>query len=190
MIYLYFRCEYEDWLDENLIVLSCIRLRLGKKDLRLIKDEIVVKKAWDTLKVAHQPSGALSQLTILQEALSLRYSRETALVKVTERLDTLIDSFFAVRPPTEDEWRCIIYLNAMAGAEFKDARSSLDTLLSAGSLSSSAVAARIKHEQVRINAENAETTANEASFAAFAKRMESQAPPKSYPNGKGPCANP
>ncbi|KAJ6571616.1 hypothetical protein B0H19DRAFT_1231346, partial [Mycena capillaripes] len=128
----------------------------------------------NSLGCAHQPSGALSQLTILQQALALRYSREVLLVKTTEKLDTLVNSFFAIKPPTEDEWRCIIYLNAMAGAEFKDARSSLDTLLSAGSLSSAAVAARIKHEQVRIDSENAETTANEASFAAFTKRMESQ----------------
>jgi hypothetical protein len=138
--------KYEDWLDENLIVLSCLRLRLGKKDLRLIKDEAIAKTAWNVLKAAHQPSGALLQLTILQQALALRYSREVLLVKTTEKLDTLVDSFFAIKPPTEDEWRCIIYLNAMAGAEFKDARSSLDTLLSAGSLSSAAVAARIKHE--------------------------------------------
>ncbi|KAJ6581294.1 hypothetical protein B0H19DRAFT_1251518 [Mycena capillaripes] len=104
--------KYEDWLDENLIVISCLRLRLGKKDLRLIKDEVITKNAWDALKAAHQPLGALSQLTILQQALALQYSRDIGLVKTTEKLDRLIDSFFAIKPPTEDEWRCIIYLNA------------------------------------------------------------------------------
>ncbi|KAJ7487057.1 hypothetical protein FB451DRAFT_1391915 [Mycena latifolia] len=183
--------KYEDWLDENLIVLSCIRLRIGTTDLRLIKDEIIAKKAWDALRAAHQPSGALSQLTILQQALATRYSRDVTLAKTTEKLDTLVDSFFAIKPPTEDEWRCIILFNAMAGAEFANAQSSLNTLLSAGTLSSIAVAARINHEQVRIDAENAETAKNEASFAAFTKQCEAQGrTAKSYPNGQGPCENP
>ncbi|KAJ7925435.1 hypothetical protein B0H13DRAFT_2314436 [Mycena leptocephala] len=126
-------CElYEDWLDENLIVLSCIWLRIGTTDLCLIKDETIAKKAWDTLRAAHQPSGALSQLTVFQQALATRYSCDVALAKTTEKLDTLVDSFFAIKPLTEDEWRCIILLNAMAGAEFANAQSSLDTLLSAG----------------------------------------------------------
>jgi hypothetical protein len=124
------------------------------------------------------------------KVLALWYSHEVTLTETIEKLDTLINSFFAIRPPTEDEWRCIIYLNAIAGSEFKDARSSLDTLLSAGSLSSAAVTARINHEQVRIDGESAENTANEASFAVFTKRLEMETPAKSYPNGQGPCANP
>jgi hypothetical protein len=79
----------------------------------------------------------------------------------------------------------------MSAVEFKDARSALDTLLSTGSLSSAAVSAQIKHEQVRIDAENAETVANETSFAAFTKQYEAQgASAKSYPNRQGPCTNP
>ncbi|KAJ7148855.1 hypothetical protein C8R46DRAFT_1310984 [Mycena filopes] len=86
--------QYDDWLDENLIVISCLRLRW---DIRLIKDEKIAKAAWLALKVAHQPTGALSQLTVLQQALAIRYSRETRLVKTTEQLDTLVDSFFSIQ---------------------------------------------------------------------------------------------
>jgi hypothetical protein len=111
-------------------------------------------------------------------------------VKTTEKLDTLIDFFFAIKPPTEDEWQCIIYLNAMASTEFKDTRSSLDTLLSAGTLLSAAIAARIKHEQVRIDGENADTAANKASFTVFTKRAAAEVPARSFPNGQGLCANP
>jgi hypothetical protein len=81
----------------------------------------------------------------------------------------------------------------MAGAEFATAQSSLDTLLSARTLSSAAVAMRIKHEQVRIDMENAEAVRNEASFTAFTKQYQAQsasAPAKSFPNGQGPCTNP
>ncbi|KAJ7479648.1 hypothetical protein FB451DRAFT_1448774 [Mycena latifolia] len=166
--------RWEDFIDENLIVLSCIRLRIGATDQRVIKDDTLASESWAKLKAAHLPSGALSQLTILQEALTLRFSRETPLKQTSDKLQTLIDTFFAIRPPTQDEWTAILFLNAMAGAEFKDARSSLDTLLSAGTLSSAAVVTRIKHEQIRINAENAETTTKEASFAAFSKRYEAE----------------
>jgi hypothetical protein len=68
--------KYKDWLNENLIALVCICLHISKKDTRLIKDEVIPKKAWETLKVTHQPSGVLSQLTLLQQALALQYSRE------------------------------------------------------------------------------------------------------------------
>jgi hypothetical protein len=56
------------------------------------------------LKAAHQPSGALSQRTILQQALNIRYSRDVALAKTTEKISTLVDSFFAIKLPTEDKW--------------------------------------------------------------------------------------
>ncbi|KAJ7653217.1 hypothetical protein DFH06DRAFT_1204987 [Mycena polygramma] len=182
--------RWEDWLDENLLVLSCIRLRLGDTDIRLIKDEEIASVAWASLKSAHLPSGALSQLTILQQALALRFTRDVPLATTSEKLQTLVNAFFAVRPPTQDEWTSILFLNAMAGPDFKDARSSLDTLLSAGKLASSSVVARIKHEQVRINGEMAEAASQEASFAAFSKRYEQMAPKPEYPNGQGPCKNP
>jgi hypothetical protein len=37
--------KHEDWLDENLIALSCIRLRIGVKDTHLIKDKVIAKDA-------------------------------------------------------------------------------------------------------------------------------------------------
>jgi hypothetical protein len=72
------------------------------KDTCLIKDEVIAKKAWEALKAAHQPSGVLSQLTLLQQTLALWYSHNITLTDITEKLNTLIDSFFAIRPPTED----------------------------------------------------------------------------------------
>ncbi|KAJ6493099.1 hypothetical protein C8R45DRAFT_1212580, partial [Mycena sanguinolenta] len=164
--------RWETWIDENLIVLSCIRLRIGDTDQRLIKADEIASEAWAKLKAAQLPSGTLSQLTILQQALAIRFSRDVRLANTSDKLQVHIDAFFAIRPPTQDEWTSILYLNAMAGSEFKDARSSLDTLLSAGKLSSASVVARINHEQVRIDAENAETATNEASFATFSKRYE------------------
>ncbi|KAJ7637361.1 hypothetical protein DFH06DRAFT_655153 [Mycena polygramma] len=109
----------------------------------------------------------------------------------SDKLQKLIDAFFAVRPPMQDEWTSILFLNAMSGPKFKDARASLDTLLSAGSLTSAAVIMRIRHEQVRINTENTEAASQEASFAAFSKRYAEQSGSKpEFTNGQGPCANP
>ncbi|KAJ6614193.1 hypothetical protein B0H10DRAFT_2221502 [Mycena sp. CBHHK59/15] len=186
------RKSYPNLWCENLIVLSCIRLRIGETDQRLIHDDTIASVAWAKLKAAHLPSGTLLQLTIFQESLVLRYTCEIPLKQTTDKIQAPGDSFFAIKPPTEDKWRSLLFLNAMSGTEFNEAHSALDTLLSAGTLMPSAVISRINHEQIHINTENAEAAASEASFAAFNKRYEVQGGTgkPEYPNGQGPCANP
>ncbi|KAJ7127500.1 hypothetical protein C8R43DRAFT_1240279 [Mycena crocata] len=83
--------RWEDYLEENLIVISCLRLRIGETDQRIIKDETIASEAWAKLKAAHLPTGALSQLTILQEALAIRFTRETPLKQTSDKLQKLID---------------------------------------------------------------------------------------------------
>ncbi|KAJ7348079.1 hypothetical protein DFH08DRAFT_960434 [Mycena albidolilacea] len=182
--------KYDDWLDKNLIILSPLHLSMhwdkgpkshqGRENCQdCLGHTQSGPPANGSIFTTHHTSASACHLLVIQNE-----PRED------HRASRHPHRLFSVQTPTEDLWHCIIYLNTMAGSELKDTRLLLNTLLSAGTLSSASVAARIKHEQVRIDTENAETATTKSSFAAFSRQAAAEALKRAFANGQGPCANP
>ena len=114
---------------------------------------------WTTLKARHQCQGTVSQINLMQEAFSIRYSMSAPFADTSERLRTLNDCIWTMGAPMSDSFLVILMLLALSPSEVRGVRDAAITGLASATPSSPYTASHIRScldlKQQVINAESA-----------------------------------
>ncbi|OBZ67617.1 hypothetical protein A0H81_12251 [Grifola frondosa] len=108
--------SYDNWLGNDQSVIGFIRLKCSLEEQKFIRPYKTACTVWQALRTRHENQGAYSQLLVLRELLSTRFPSATAIPTTVAKLDVLLDQFLARELPTGDDFRCLIYMNAMTGS--------------------------------------------------------------------------
>lgn len=157
--------QHKIWMDNDAFAKACIRTRLTSSEKEYIRECKTSQDIWSTLEKRHRKEGQVTQMSLLQEALHIQFSRTEDLNKTSATIRDLSKHIFEIGFPDVDAFTVILLLNAMSN-EFIHIRDSLDTLLSCGTLKLATVISRIEQAQRRIEEENKHVLATEKALAA------------------------
>ena len=108
----------ENWAINDSAVHAFIKTRCSPTELSFIDDCPSALSTWTTLKARHQCQGTVSQINLMQEAFSVRYSLSTPFTETSEKLRTLNDRIWAMGAPTINSFLVILMLLALSPSEF------------------------------------------------------------------------
>ena len=126
-----------EWNRFNLQLVSCLQRRLHPSLQYHLDDVQTAEAAWERLRSKFREKGRAGQLNLLRAALRIRFTRESskATVENIHILNGIIDRFFEMGAPTQEEWKRLFFLHALGDdGEFEKMRERLETLLAAESL--------------------------------------------------------
>jgi len=82
---------HENWLINDAAVRTFIKTRCSSTELTFIEDCPTALSTWTTLQTHHQCQGMVSQIHLMQEAFTIKYSASTPFLDTSECLRTLND---------------------------------------------------------------------------------------------------
>lgn len=143
-------------------VRAYIYTKCATPELEFIENCPSAISMWTTLKGRHELQGPISQVTLIQEALLVRYSLTTPFSDMTTKLRDLNRRIWDMGAPTAEKFLCILMLLALSPPELRGIRDSvangLSTSTSANPFGPSNIIARLDTEQQIIAADVTKST--------------------------------
>ena len=134
----------ENWLINDAAVHAFIKTRCSSTELAFIDGCPTALSTWTTLQTHHQCQGTVSQIHLMQEAFTIKYSTSTPFSDTSERLRTLNDRIWAMGSPTTESFLVILMLLALSPPELRGIRDAVITGLASASSTSPYTAANIR----------------------------------------------
>ncbi|THV03569.1 hypothetical protein K435DRAFT_791610 [Dendrothele bispora CBS 962.96] len=99
-----------------------------------IRECTTSKDMWDSLKTRHRKQGNITQISLIEEAFSLRFAHDATILDMMQKIADLVKHIFDIGIPDKDAFHQLILLNAMS-TELRTMRDAINTQLSTSSAS-------------------------------------------------------
>ena len=102
------------WKINNAAVRAFLRMKCAPSELPFIENCISAEDVWSTMWKRHIHQGPMTQVTLIQEALLVRYSSSTPFADTTLKLRDLNHCIWDMGTPTSEGFLCILMLLALS----------------------------------------------------------------------------
>ncbi|RDB22793.1 hypothetical protein Hypma_010277 [Hypsizygus marmoreus] len=115
----------ENWQINDAAVCAFLRSKCAPAELSIIEDSKSSLATWTTLLSRHKLQGPISQVSLIQEALNVRYSTSTPFAETTAHIRSLNKRIWDMGTPTVDSFLVILMLIALSPDELRNVRDSI-----------------------------------------------------------------
>ena len=98
------------WRQNNTTIQAFLFMKCASSEHQFIEKCTTAEDIWTTLKKCHVHQGAMSQVILIQEAFSLRYSPSTPFADTTLLYCNLNQCIWDMGTPTPEGFLCIMML--------------------------------------------------------------------------------
>ena len=105
---------HRHWKLNNLAIQAFLFMKCAPSEHQSIENCNTAEEIWKTLKRRHVHQGPMTQVTLIQEALSVRYSSSVPFADTTLILRNLNHRIWDMGAPTPEGFLCILMLLAMS----------------------------------------------------------------------------
>ena len=105
------------WKLNNAAIQAFLFLKCASSEHPFIENCTTAKDIWSVLKKRHVHQGPMTQVTLIQEALSVRYSSSVPFADTTLILHNLNRRIWDMGAPTPEGFLCILMLLALSADE-------------------------------------------------------------------------
>lgn len=105
------------WKLNNAAIQAFLFLKCASSEHQFIENCTTAEDIWNVLKKRHVHQGPMTQVTLIQEALSIRYSSSVPFAETTLILRNLNRRIWDMGAPTSEGFLCILMLLALSADE-------------------------------------------------------------------------
>jgi hypothetical protein len=135
---------HHNWKLNNAAIQAFLFLKCASSEHQFIEDCTTAEKIWNTLKTRHIHQGPMTQVTLIQEALSVRYSSSVPFAETSLILQNLNRRIWDMGTPTSEGFLCILMLLALSADDsLSPVRDSIVTGLSSATVDHAYMSAHI-----------------------------------------------
>ncbi|KAG2155313.1 uncharacterized protein EDB93DRAFT_1080542, partial [Suillus bovinus] len=102
------------WDLNNLCIIAALRTHSSAKENEFLRNYTNTYLAWNTLKSHHEKVSPITQILLIQQAISVQYCHSKHLSTTSTQLSDLVRCIYAIGILKEEDFLTIMMLNAMA----------------------------------------------------------------------------
>ncbi|KAG1729815.1 hypothetical protein EDD22DRAFT_755330, partial [Suillus occidentalis] len=102
------------WDLNNLCIIAALCMRSSSEEQEFLCSFTNIYLAWTALKSRHEKVRPITQILLIQQALTVCYRRSEWLTTTSTQLSELVRCIYAIGLPKEDNFLTIMMLNAMS----------------------------------------------------------------------------
>ncbi|KIK45157.1 hypothetical protein CY34DRAFT_78499 [Suillus luteus UH-Slu-Lm8-n1] len=102
------------WDLNNLCIIAALRTQSSSEENDFLRNFTNANLAWVALKMRHEKVGPITQILLIQQALTVKYLRSERLSTMSTNLSELVRHIYAIGIPKENNFLTIMMLNVMA----------------------------------------------------------------------------
>ncbi|KAF8881440.1 hypothetical protein BD779DRAFT_1473363 [Infundibulicybe gibba] len=126
------RASYNYALNDE-SVRAFIHTKCDFSEHSYIEECATAHEMWSVLKTRHEQQGPISQITLLQEAFTIRYSHAVPFAETAARISVINRRIWAMGAPTADGYECVLNLIALSSPEMRNVRDAVTNGIAAAS---------------------------------------------------------
>lgn len=161
---------HDNWTINDGAVCAFIASRCAPSEQSFIDNCTSALSMWTTLQTRHQLQGPLNQITLIQQAMNIKYSINTPFADTTAAIRSINSRIWDMGAPTAQEFCVLLMLLALSSPNLRSVRDSVVNGLASASTNAPYTAdnivARLDLEQQVLASENSQTTTPGDAFAA------------------------
>jgi hypothetical protein len=168
------------WDLNNLCIIAALCTCSSPEEQVFLRSYDNANLAWNALQSRHEKIGPITQILLIQQALSIRYHQSERLSTTSTEISDMVRHIYVIGIPKEDDFATIIMLNAM-NDELTHVHNHIANVLSTSTSTSSYgptnICSRLDMEQQLIDADK-KSSSNVVMVAGKGNRAQESHPGK------------
>src|SRR6266481_259689 len=166
--------ELKDWKVKNKVLVVTLTLLIERLLQHLVKGSSSAMQAWKQIKDALSTQGPMYQISLMKKALVTHFNPAVDLDQTIIDLNHTMDTMFGAGMIKEDDWKTMVFINALQHEYYTPIHESLEALLTLTKdiINFQGVLVRLRYEAEKLQSA-AEATVIEEVHAAFAQKKQS-----------------
>src|SRR6266481_9462489 len=121
--------ELKDWKAKNKVLVATLTLLIERPLQHLVKGSSSAVQAWKQIKDALLTQGPMYQISLMKKALATCFNPAVDLDQTIIDLNHTMDTMFGAGTIKEDDWKTMVFINALQHEYYTLIRESLEALL-------------------------------------------------------------